>query len=97
MTIYVKLLVFLGLISRLMKSQHGKETIATHILPSISQSKGNETIKFGQLIEYNKISIFKKNHAENETRRLVPVLFMFYKKALYEAKVSGLRPSFNIF
>ena len=73
-----------------MKSQPGKETIATHILPSISQSKGNETIKFGQLIEYNKISIFKKNHAENETRRLVPVLFMFYKKALYEAKVNDI-------
>ena len=24
-----------------------------HILPNISRSKGNQTIKFGQLIEYN--------------------------------------------
>ena len=27
-------------------------------------------MKFGQLIEYNKGNIFKKNHAENEARRL---------------------------
>ena len=36
-----------------MTSQTGKKTIVTHILPNISISKGNETIKFGQLIEYN--------------------------------------------
>ena len=29
-----------------------------HILPSISRSKGNQTIKFGQLVEYNMINIF---------------------------------------
>ena len=29
-----------------------KKTIAIHILPSISRSKGNQTMKFGQLIEY---------------------------------------------
>ena len=29
-----------------------------HILPNISQSKGNEAIKFGQLIEYNKTNNF---------------------------------------
>ena len=36
----------------------GLETIAIHILPNISQSKGNQTMKFGQLIEYNKRNIF---------------------------------------
>ena len=41
-----------------MTSQTGKETIVTHILPNISISKGNETIKFGQLIEYNMRNIF---------------------------------------
>ena len=41
-----------------MTSQPGLQTIATHILPNISQSKGNKTMKFGQLIEYIKRNIF---------------------------------------
>ena len=41
-----------------MTSQPGLQAIAVHILPNISQSKGNQTIKFGQLIEYNKRNIF---------------------------------------
>ena len=32
-------------------------------------------MKFGQLIEYNKINIFLQNHAENEMGRLVVDLF----------------------
>ena len=32
-------------------------TVAIHILPNIS-SKGNQTMKFGQLIEYNMRNIF---------------------------------------
>ena len=39
-------------------SQTGLQTIAIHILRNISQSKGNKTMKFGQLIEYNKGNIF---------------------------------------
>ena len=35
-----------------------------------------------------------KNHAENKEGRLVPVLF--FKKALYEVKASGLELRFNI-
>ena len=44
-----------------MTPQPGLQTIAIHILPNISQSKGNPTMKFGQLIEeeiYNKRNIF---------------------------------------
>ena len=37
-----------------MTSQHGLQTIAMHILPNIWQSKGNQAMKFSQLIEYNK-------------------------------------------
>ena len=44
----------IGLISKLMTSQ----TIVIHILPNISRSKDNQTIKFGQLIEYNTVNIF---------------------------------------
>ena len=41
-----------------MRSQSGKQTIVIHILPNISQSKGNQTLNFGQLIEYNMRKIF---------------------------------------
>ena len=41
-----------------MTSQTGLQTIAVHILLSISQSKGSQTMKFGQLIEYYKRDIF---------------------------------------
>ena len=30
-----------------------------------------------------------KNHAENETGRLVPDISLFFRKALYEVKASG--------
>ena len=36
-----------------MTSQPGYQRIEIHILPNISRSKGNQAIKFGQLIEYN--------------------------------------------
>ena len=36
-----------------MTSQLGKQKIAIQVLPNISRSKGNQTMKFGQLIEYN--------------------------------------------
>ena len=39
-------------------SQPGLETIAIQILPNILQSKGSQTMKFGQLIEFNKRNIF---------------------------------------
>ena len=43
-----------------MTSQPRLQTIATHIMSNISQSKGNETMKFVQLIKYNKRNIFQK-------------------------------------
>ena len=62
-------------------SQPGLQTIAIHLLPNISQSKGNQTMRFDQLIEYNKRNIFLKNYVENEARTLVPDLFLFFQKA----------------
>ena len=41
-----------------MTSQPGYQSIVIHILPNISRSKGNQTMKFGQLIECNMINIF---------------------------------------
>ena len=45
-------------ISKWMTSQPGQQRIAIHILPNISRSKGNQTMKFGQLIDYNMGHIF---------------------------------------
>ena len=64
------------LTSKFMTSQPGLQTIAMHILPNISQSKGNQTMKFGQFIEYKKINVFFKNYAENEAGRVVQDLFL---------------------
>ena len=47
-------------------------------------------MKFGQVIESNKRDVFVQNHAEYEAKRLVPGLFLFFKKTLYEIKASGL-------
>ena len=47
-------------------------------------------MKFSQLLEYNKRNFFFKNHAQNDVGRLVPDLFLFFKKALYEVKASSL-------
>ena len=62
-----------------MTSQPGLQTIAIHILPDISQSKCNQTMKFGQLREI----FFFKNYVENEAGRLVPDLLLFYSSSCY--------------
>ena len=41
-----------------MTSQYDQRTIAIHILPNVFRRKDNQTMKFGQLIEYNKRNIF---------------------------------------
>ena len=43
-----------------MTSQTAKQSVTMHLLPNISQRKGNETMKFGQLLEYNIRNIFSK-------------------------------------
>ena len=41
-----------------MTSQPGKQTIVIHVLPNILKNKDNQTMKFGQLREYNMENIF---------------------------------------
>ena len=41
-----------------MTSQPGYYTITTHMLSTISQSEDIHTMKFGKLMECNKVSIF---------------------------------------
>ena len=41
-----------------MASSTGKQITTVHILPEISRSKCNQTMKFGMLVEYNMRNIF---------------------------------------
>ena len=75
------------LITEFMTSHLGKQT-AIHILLIIS-SKTNQTMKFGQQIEYNKI-MQELRHRETNSRLLL-------SKALYEIKANGQHLSFDIF
>ena len=43
-----------------MTSQTRQQIITIQILPNISRSKGNHTVKFGQLIDYSMRNIFLK-------------------------------------
>ena len=49
-----------------MTSQAGQQIIKIHKLPNISRIKGNQAMKFGQLIRYSTRNIFLRNHAEKE-------------------------------
>ena len=48
-----------------------KQTLGINILSNISRSKGNQTMKFGQLIVYN-----RKNHTQNVEEKLFPDVFL---------------------
>ena len=52
------------LILKFMTSHTGKQRDAIHILPNISRSKGNQTMKFGQLIEYSTRNNFEKSYTK---------------------------------
>ena len=58
-----------------MTSQPRKKTIAIHILPYISRSKGNQTMKFVQLIEYSMRNIFIKKSCTKYGGETIPRLF----------------------
>ena len=55
-----------------MTSQPGQQTIAIHIFPNIPKSKGNQTMKFEQLIEYNMRNFLLKNRTQNVLEKLFP-------------------------
>ena len=45
-------------------------------MPNISRIKGIQTMKFGQLVEYNMRNIFLKNHTQNMVEKLFPDPFL---------------------
>ena len=60
-----------------MTSEPWKQTIAMHILSNISRSKGNQTMNFGQLIEYSMRNIFVlKNHTHDVMEELFQYPFL---------------------
>ena len=54
-------------------------------------------MKIDQVINITRETFFFKNHTENETGRLVPDLFLFFRKDLFEVNASRLQFSFNQF
>ena len=71
------------LISKFTTSQPGIERVTLHILLNISSIKGNQKMRFGQIIEYIKRNIFLQIHLEIKAGELVPDLILFFEKALY--------------
>ena len=58
-----------------MTSQPGKQTVIIHILLNISRSKGNQTMKFGQLLQYNMRNIFLEKSHTKCGEETIPRLF----------------------
>ena len=71
-----------------MTSQTGKQIIAIYVLPNISRSKSNQTMKFCQLIGHNIGNSFPQIRQGGCFK--ISVFF-----ALHEAKASGQHLSFN--
>ena len=55
-----------------MTSQPGKQTIAIHIFPNISRSKGNQAMKFGQLRQYKTRNIFIEKSYTKHAGKSIP-------------------------
>ena len=53
-------------------------------------------MKSGQLIRYNMKNIFLQNLVKNEAKKLVPDLFLIFKKALDKVNASDQHLSLNI-
>ena len=68
------------------KKKHFKYTYCS----SVARSKSNETIKYGQLLEYSVWNIyFSKSCRECDWETRSDLCF-FFKKGLYEVRISGL-------
>ena len=70
--------------------------ITINMLPNISRSKGNQAMKLGHLIEYNKRNVFLQMSCRKWARETSSRPLFILKKALYKVKASGLQLKFNI-
>ena len=78
------------LVSKIVTSQPGKQTITIYALPNISRSKGNQAMKFGQLIEYNMRNIFLKKSYIKSGGKTIPRLFSKKSKLSMSLDISCL-------
>ena len=69
-----------------MTSQTGQHIVTIHILPNISRSKGSQTIRFVQLIEYNTRNIFLEKSYTKYGGETSPRPLFFFKKRFIEGK-----------
>ena len=72
----------LRLTSKFATSQTGKQTITIHILLNISRSKCNQTMNFGQLMEYRMRSNFLEKAYAKHGGETIPITFS--KISLYQ-------------
>ena len=70
-----------------MRPEPDKKTIAAHLFPFMSRSKGNEAVKFGQLIEYNIRNIFVEKSLQKNKKatwdQFPSLIFFIIFKEIY--------------
>ena len=61
-----------------MTSQTGQQIITKHVLSKILRNKGNQAMKFGQLLEYNMRNIFLEKYFSNTkcSGEASPIIFL---------------------
>ena len=62
----------ISIISKFMTKQPGKQTLAILILCNISRNNDNQTIKYGQFIEYNLRKIFLEKSFSKRGEEIIP-------------------------
>ena len=83
-------------LSKFMTWQAASQTVTIHILRIISGCKGNQTMKFGKVIECNKKSISLQKSSRKWCSK-TSSKSLFFKKEFYKVKANFLQLSFNIF
>ena len=70
------------LILKFTTQQPGERRFAINLLSNISRSKGNLTMKFGQLTEYTMKNIFLEKSSKSALEKLFPFFpnFVLYSK-----------------
>ena len=85
------------LILKFMTSQFAWQTTTIHILPNTSPIQDKQTMKFGQLVEYNKRNTLLQKSCRKWGKKTSPRPLFVFKKALCEVKASGPQLGFTIF
>ena len=72
------------LISKLITSQHGKQSIIIHILLNISGIKDNQTMKLGKLTEYKKTNYFLQKSCWKWGRETTILVIIFWDILIFD-------------